>query len=49
MNPPRIAPDPNWKLAHRLARLIPNHPHPNRATAVHRWALAVQRALRGAS
>jgi hypothetical protein len=36
-----------WQLAFRLARQIPNHPHPDRAEAVHRWALAVQQALRG--
>lgn len=38
---------PLWREAERLSRLIPNHPHPDRAAAVHAWARAVIRALRG--
>ena len=30
----------------RLSRLIPNKPHPDRAQAVHAWAVALLRALR---
>lgn len=38
---------PLWLEAELLAQCIPNHPHPDRAAAVHAWARAVIRALRG--
>jgi|GEM_PF-4491941 len=33
--------------AHRLANLIPNFPHPERAKAIHAWAVALKKALHG--
>lgn len=44
--PPAENSSPAWREAHRLSRLIPNPPHPERAAAVHAWARAVLRALR---
>lgn len=37
---------PDFDRAMRLSRQIPNHPNPERARAVHEWAVALLRTLR---
>jgi hypothetical protein len=37
---------PAFLHAMTLARRIPNHPHPDRARAVHEWAQALLRVIR---
>lgn len=34
-----------YDRAMRLSRQIPNHPHPERARAVHEWAVAMVRVI----
>ncbi len=39
--------NPEFREAYRAANRIPNPPHPDRAQAVHNWAVKILAALRG--